>query len=339
MGILWGSTPEQDQLSLLVGSSLLGGQNVQQQLGSIGPAVAPYMAQQAQNKQTEAMKQSTLQMLQANDQDLAQAVQAGAMTPQDAVKMSLERKMSASKAQQPKLSFQKLEDGTYGFADETGGTFKRLGKSEQQAKLPAIAEEYNWAKEGGFKGTPQEYQIWKSNLSKQKGMIIESSPDGGFRMVQGDVDPTKMPKLTEAEGKNAGFLKRALSAEKELSALESEGTSMWNKAAGNMPMGTGNYLVSADAQKFNQAKRNFINSVLRRESGAVISDSEFENANQQYFPQPGDDPQVIAQKRKNREDAIRGFEISSGPAATKVQEMDQQDNTQGQPVPAEDYFK
>ena len=155
MGILWGSTPEQDQLSLLVGSSLLGGQNVQQQLGSIGPAVAPYMAQQAQNKQTEAMKQSTLQMLQANDQDLAQAVQAGAMTPQDAVKMSFERKTSTQKAQQPKMSFQKLEDGTYGFADETSGTFKPLGKYDKPVDPTSIQRDLQAA---GLQPGTQEYQ-------------------------------------------------------------------------------------------------------------------------------------------------------------------------------------
>jgi hypothetical protein len=100
----------------------------------------------------------------------------------------------------------------------------------------------------------------------------------------------------------------------------------------------GNYAKSDDAQKFDQAKRNFINAVLRRESGAVISPEEFANANQQYFPQPGDGADVVAQKKKNREDAITGFEISSGPAADRVREMDgQQPKTA--PIPAEEYFK
>jgi len=37
---------------------------------------------------------------------------------------------------------------------------------------------------------------------------------------------------------------------------------------------------------FEQAKKNFVNAVLRLESGAVISPSEFTNADKQYFPQP-----------------------------------------------------
>lgn len=46
------------------------------------------------------------------------------------------------------------------------------------------------------------------------------------------------------------------------------------------------FLQSAERQKFEQAKRNFVNSVLRNESGAVIAESEFKNADKQYFPQP-----------------------------------------------------
>lgn len=45
-------------------------------------------------------------------------------------------------------------------------------------------------------------------------------------------------------------------------------------------------MKSDDRQQFEQAQRNFINSVLRQESGAAIADSEFENAKKQYFPMP-----------------------------------------------------
>jgi hypothetical protein len=65
---------------------------------------------------------------------------------------------------------------------------------------------------------------------------------------------------------------------------------------------------SDDQQMVGQARRDFINAVLRRESGAVIAPSEFANADRQYFPQPGDSKAVISQKRRNRETAIRGME-------------------------------
>lgn len=74
-------------------------------------------------------------------------------------------------------------------------------------------------------------------------------------------------------------------------------------------------LLSGNDQKVEQAQRNFINAVLRRESGAVVSKEEFANARQQYFPQPGDDTGVIEQKKQNRLNAISGLKRAAGPAA------------------------
>jgi hypothetical protein len=73
-----------------------------------------------------------------------------------------------------------------------------------------------------------------------------------------------------------------------------------------------------NVQKVNQAQRDFVNAVLRQESGAAIADSEFENAKKQYFPQPGDKPEVIEQKRQNRERVISSFETNAGPAGYTV---------------------
>ncbi len=80
----------------------------------------------------------------------------------------------------------------------------------------------------------------------------------------------------------------------------------------------GNYAISKEKQMTEQANRNFINATLRRESGAVITPSELENARQQYFPQPGDSPEVIEQKRQNRAEQIAGFAREAGgyPMAT-----------------------
>ena len=75
-------------------------------------------------------------------------------------------------------------------------------------------------------------------------------------------------------------------------------------------------------QKLDQAKRDFVNAVLRRESGAAINKDEFDNANVQYFPQPGDSPQVIEQKRQNRTNAIASMKASAGERA--LNEVQQQ---------------
>ena len=63
-----------------------------------------------------------------------------------------------------------------------------------------------------------------------------------------------------------------------------------------------------------QAERNFVNAVLRRESGAAIADSEFKSAEEQYFPRPGDTSGALEQKRANRQQAIEGLRVGAGEA-------------------------
>lgn len=148
--------------------------------------------------------------------------------------------------------------------------------------------------------------------ARSDGMSITTNPDGTTSIVTGGAN--SLPKLTESEGRSTGFYGRGVESHQILNNLESQGTSLWNSTVGNIPV-VGNYTRSQDAQKYDQAKRNFINAVLRRESGAVISPEEFRNAEQQYFPQPGDGEEVIAQKRANRETTIQGLKVSSGQGA------------------------
>ena len=79
--------------------------------------------------------------------------------------------------------------------------------------------------------------------------------------------------------------------------------------------------MAQQSQQAQQAQNNFINAVLRQESGAAINSSEFANAKQQYFPQPGDSPEVIAQKKRNRELVIKGFARQAGPGGADVAEV------------------
>lgn len=149
-------------------------------------------------------------------------------------------------------------------------------------------------------------------VKARSGMQLTTNPDGTVTLTEGAIGG--LPKLTEAEGRNSGFYGRGVESQKILNSLEGEGTSLFNKIVGGVPV-VGNYLKGEEAQKYGQAKRDFINAVLRRESGAVISPEEFANADQQYFPQPGDGPEVIEQKRQNRETTIQGLKISAGQGA------------------------
>jgi hypothetical protein len=168
-----------------------------------------------------------------------------------------------------------------------------------------------------------------------------ANADGSMSFIPGGpADPSagggKAP--TEFQGKAASFGARAEASNKILEQLEKGGTTNTGiiKSAlvgvGEMvpfmgdkvgaAIGSGMNTVpsilggpSGKQQQVEQARRDFVNAVLRQESGAAIGASEFENASRQYFPQPGDDTGTIAQKSRNRKLAIQGFMNSAGKAA------------------------
>jgi hypothetical protein len=125
--------------------------------------------------------------------------------------------------------------------------------------------------------------------------------------------------FSEQQFMSAGFAERLAQANTDLEGLMSSGfdpSSTSVAAQGLMEdiLPFGNFAVSPEYQQFEQARREFINAQLRRESGAVISDEEFANADQQYFPLPGDSPEVIEQKRRSRELAIQNMINAAGGA-------------------------
>lgn len=73
-------------------------------------------------------------------------------------------------------------------------------------------------------------------------------------------------------------------------------------------------VAGPEARQTAQSYRNIVNAILRRESGAAIAASEFDNAQQQYFPALGDDPGTLAQKRRNLEQAMAGLKTGAGAA-------------------------
>lgn len=120
--------------------------------------------------------------------------------------------------------------------------------------------------------------------------------------------------LTEYQGKSVTFGTRAAEANNILNNLEGE----YSRISANM---LPSWLNSAAGQQAQQAQQNFVNAVLRQESGAAINASEFDNAKKQYFPQPGDTPEVVTQKQRNRELVISGFARQAGPGGKDVFEI------------------
>ena len=143
-------------------------------------------------------------------------------------------------------------------------------------------------------------------------VFFQTSKTGGAPSIVSGVRPA--PKgMNENQAKAAGFADRINESSPVLNtAPQSVGASVLSGVPG------GNFALTPEQQSFFQAERNFINAVLRRESGAVISPEEFSNARMQYIPQPGDSPQVLEQKRRNRETVQRSFARDAGPSYKPV---------------------
>jgi len=122
---------------------------------------------------------------------------------------------------------------------------------------------------------------------------------------------TGTTKLTDAQSKAAGFYDRLIAADETLMEFEGAGTNLGARVLERLP--GGNLFQATEFQQFERARRDFVNAVLRRESGAVINPEEFTNAEKQYFPQPGDKPAVIKKKRQARRRAVANMRREAGP--------------------------
>lgn len=131
--------------------------------------------------------------------------------------------------------------------------------------------------------------------------------------------------MTEQQSKDALFGARMQESNAILNELEGKGISQtvmsrlpWlgDSLSTSLPSVLGG--ANESQGKYMQARRDFINAVLRKESGAVIADSEFSNAEKQYFPQVGDSKEIIAQKARNRDLATKMILGSAGPAGQQL---------------------
>ncbi|MBW3099235.1 hypothetical protein [Pseudohoeflea coraliihabitans] len=115
------------EVLLALGAGLLGGKTGSEQWsGGLGN-MAQTMQTSKEKRAAEQQKNQTVEWLRQINPKLAQAVEMGALSPGDAFKMHRE----AQKPKDPKLSFQKLPDGTYGFANETDQSFTPLGQAQK----------------------------------------------------------------------------------------------------------------------------------------------------------------------------------------------------------------
>jgi hypothetical protein len=228
-----------------------------------------------------------------------------------------------------------LSEGQQRFGPDGKSIASVAPKPEKAEASPQSVREYQFAQLEGYKGS---YAEWLKDKTQATTRVhVAAAPRDRFQIVT-DADGTqhrlnmdtlektpigvnKPANLNEAQGNALLFGTRAQAAHQVLDEIGTDYSSMKTaiaRSAENVPgVNAGaNAMLSGNEQRVIQAQRDFVNALLRKESGAAIQQSEFNNATKQYFPQVGDTPEVIAQKKANRELAIKGMKAIAGRGAT-----------------------
>jgi hypothetical protein len=190
--------------------------------------------------------------------------------------------------------------------------------------------------EQGFKtGVIDEETAYKrlDSLARMEDSFVSRQIASGERMdarqaaaAERELRRAEGGKPTEAEQKAAGFSQRMELSNQLINDLENklitqgkEPNKMLptatSQAIGSVPF-VGDYartkFTSTEQQQYRQAQENWVRANLRKESGAVIGADEMNAEIKTYFPQPGEMPEVVAQKNIARQVTQEAMKTAAG---------------------------
>jgi hypothetical protein len=120
-------------------------------------------------------------------------------------------------------------------------------------------------------------------------------------------------KLTEGQSKDVGFYYRGSLANEDLGSIEQSLTQIDQNVAAQF--GTfGKFYTSPEFKQAKRAASEFLAVILRKDTGAAVTEQEFDLYGPMYLPGPGEDPQTLAAKREARTRALDAIYMGLGTA-------------------------
>lgn len=246
-------------------------------------------------------------------------------------------------AQLDAVKARKLQALMSGYQENEAGddymkTPEQLAKEEKAAAKEMLGTELEARKAGlltvkndkglisGFEQDPAALKLQLARMKQESDK--ERQANTPIKAIQLQLAEGKLKELQEGkkptagEFQAAGYAKRLEQSQKEFEDLQKEGydpTSVYAKVERSI---LPNLATRGTTQQQEQAERNFVNAVLRRESGAAISPTEFGSAEKQYFPRQGDSPEVIKQKAINRAIVAENLKNEAGKAYSKLPSLE-----------------
>lgn len=150
------------------------------------------------------------------------------------------------------------------------------------------------------------------------GTQLSVGADGTVTMTQGNL---KGEKFTEAQSKDNVYATRAAGALETADAYADKLASVTDSLLDRDPTGVarGN-LQDPDYQVARAAADEFLQAILRKDTGAAITEGEQVLYGRTYFPVPGDGPEVRAYKQQARRRALAAIESGMSPAQMVAKE-------------------
>lgn len=235
--------------------------------------------------------------------------------PKDPVQEMQAKKLDLEIEQmrKPKPDYKTIAPGNTLVDPSTG---RVVYQAQPEAEKPTSSmQEYRYAQQQGYTGSFQQYQ------TEQK------------RAGASNVNVNGDQKLTEAQSKDLGFYARGRSAAQELDALDSNLADWRQRGLSGIP-GAGNYFNTEQYQRADRAGREFLAIVLRKDSGAAITQDEMDQYGRIYLPKPGDKPENLAAKKQARETVLNSIRLGGGTARPLYDQIDTDLDRQQQLTPS-----
>jgi hypothetical protein len=186
------------------------------------------------------------------------------------------------------------------------------GGPEFRAATPEEAAQFGAA--GGQFGPDGRFYP----INPPSGMTVETMPGGGVRMVQG-AGVGGSPTFTEGQSRDNVYATRARGALERFEPVANSLMSRGEAIAEMVPLGLARGAQTSEYQTAVASGDEFIQAILRKDTGAALTVPEMAEYRRVYLPQPGDTPEVLEVRREARARALAALEAGMGEAQRYAQ--------------------
>jgi len=286
----------------------------QQQAPGINPAILRALTDPRATPQTRAVAQALMQQQMGEQQSLRE-MQLRQQDPRYQQQLQLGQ-LELERARNPQPDYQIVQDRSTGEVIAVDRNNPLAGPQViRKGGLSMDAPTTRTIKQ------PDGSEVAVQWDGEKRQWVPLAAPEGG-NPVQ------SIPKLTEQQSKDLVYYQRGASALQDLNNMENALTSATDAGLAQVPI-VGNMLVSNEFQQADQAGRNFLASILRKDTGAAVTTSEMNEYGKIFLPRPGDSPETLAQKRAARIEALQAIRSGLGVAERVLQNRaDQQEEAE-----------